>query len=217
MTKTLIPQAYNLLTNKTLNYDCELTYSGRFKSFNANVTKRWNKLTFNMSKNWKEVNDEIKIGLIQELLTKILKLNKTKTMNTDLYNNFLKNAHIAIPKTKTHPTLEQAFNNLNKTFFNNTLEKPNFKLSNSLNTLGSYEYGCDTIKITQYLLEESELLNYVMYHEMLHKHHKFSSTTCKTIHHSKQFRIDERKFPNQKEIEQKLQNFVRKKRFLTKF
>lgn len=212
MSEKLIFEAYTRLTNKKCNYKYELSYSGKFKAFNASVTKNCKKLTFNLSKHWQNVNDEIKIGLIQELLIKVLKLKKRKTMNIDLYYNFLRNAHIIIPKTKTHPVLQESFDRMNIKFFDGFLEKTNLNLSNSLKTLGSYDYGSDTITITKHLLENKKLLDYVMYHEMLHKYHKFSSKNCNMIHHSKQFKQDEQKFPNKEEVEKELQAFIKSKK-----
>lgn len=212
MTKELIKTSYERLTNQPFSYQYKLSYSGHFKGFNASITRNWQKIHLKLSKDWREISEEIKIGLIQELLIKSLKLKKTKTMNIDLYNNFLRNAHLAVPKTKTHPILSEAFDKLNQQFFDNTLESVNFGLSNSLTTLGTYHYGSDTITITKHLLEDLTLLEYVMYHEMLHKHHKFSSNICRNLHHSKEFRDDERKFPNWEEQEKKLNNLIRNKR-----
>ncbi len=211
MTKELINEAYERLTGQKIPYQYELSYSGKFKGFNANVTRQGRKISLNLSCNWKEISSEIKIGLIQDLLIRIFRLKKEKTMNIDLYHNFLRNAHIAVPKTKKHPILELSFNKINENFFNNTLETVNFKVSNSLRTLGSYHYGSDTITITQHLLENQELLDYVMYHEMLHKHHKFSSNKCNTLHHSPEFKRDEQKFPDWQRVESELRNLASRK------
>lgn len=211
MTKELINEAYNRLTNKTLDHECELSYSGKFKGFNANASRLGKKLSFNLSRNWEYISNEIKIGLIQDLLIRIFRLKKEKTMNIDLYHNFLRNAHLAVPKTKKHPVLEESFNRNNAKFFNNTLETVNFKVSDSSRILGSYHYGSDTITITKHLLENQELLDFVMYHEMLHKHHKFSSNKCNTLHHSPEFKRDEQKFPSWQQLEKKLQSLSSRK------
>ena len=95
-------------------------------------------------------------------------------------------------------------------FFGGLLEKPNLELSDGVNTLGHYNYGADTLCITKHLLQRPDLLDYVMYHEMLHKHHKFSTTNGRSRHHTKAFRDDERKFPNADELEKELSRFVTK-------
>ena len=108
---SLVEQAFNeLFPDKNFKYFPILKYSGRFKGYNANL--RLNKvtgvLTINMSKQWRHVSKEIKMGLIQEMLCKIHK-KKIKTTNMDLYNHFLRSVHISVPKTKSHPVLEKSF------------------------------------------------------------------------------------------------------------
>ncbi|MBI2565379.1 M48 family metallopeptidase [Candidatus Woesearchaeota archaeon] len=195
-------------------YNFLVKYSGRVKGFRAFVKKKDINLSFTLSKKWHDVSEEIKIGLVQELLEKILHLEKIKTMNKDLYYSFLKNAHLAIPKTKTNPLLETLFEKLNQQYFDSLLEKPNFGISASSRTLGCYEYGTDTITITKHLFQHPELLEYVLYHEMLHKKHKFSSSKERSRHHSKAFRDDEKKFQNaeyyEKELEQAARSFPKK-------
>ena len=74
-------------------------------------------------------------------------------------------------------------------------EQPNLKFNESVNKLGSYEYGSDMITISKYLKKSSqEALDYVMYHEMLHKKYKFNNKVIKTTHHSKEFKKEESKF-----------------------
>ncbi len=213
MKMDLIKESYNrLFPYKSFTLESTITYSGHFKGFNAKVQRIGSSLHFKLSKEWQDVNDEIKIGLIQDLLLRILKKEKVKTFNIDLYHNFLKNAHIGVKKDKTHPLLEESFNKLNDKFFFLALEKPNFVLSTGLQTLGSYHYGTDTITITEHLLQDSELLDYVMFHEMLHKKHKFSSSKERTRHHSTDFRKEENSYPNHEELEKRLQKLISSKK-----
>ncbi|MBR9692917.1 M48 family metallopeptidase [Candidatus Woesearchaeota archaeon] len=61
--------------------------------------------------------------------------------------------------------------------------------------LGHYEYATDTISISTALKEAPELLDYVLYHEMLHKKHKFTeSKGGNTRSHTKAFRDEEKKY-----------------------
>ncbi|MEK6876580.1 MAG: hypothetical protein AABX63_04155, partial [Nanoarchaeota archaeon] len=89
-------------------------------------------------------------------------------------------------------------------------EKPNLVWHNSVRRLGSYEYGSDTISISRVLLEDSNLMDYVMYHEMLHKKFKFNSSNGRTCHHTKEFKEMERKFENSIEMEQRIKGIERK-------
>lgn len=211
----LIEQAFQeLYPEKTLDYNTKLVYSGQFKPYNANASLSPTTLTIKLSKQWKKISPDIQIGLIQSLLIKFFK-NRKQTFNIDLYNNFIKNIHIAVPKTKSDPILEAAFNRVNEKYLYGMIEKPNLQWgSSSIRKLGSYDYQSDEITISAIFKETpAELLDYVMYHEMLHKKHKFHHTkTGRSYHHTAKFRKDEKAFPNSKQIEKELTKICRKQR-----
>ena len=193
-----------LYPNKEFNYLAKIKYSGKFKSFNANIRLRLNNLTLNLSKDWKTVDDEIKIGLIQELLIKLLK-TKAHTKNMDMYNSFIKGLHKYVPKTESDPLLESSFHRINETYFSGLLERPNLKFGKKTFTkLGSYEYASDTVTISKALEHDFELVDYVMYHELLHKKHQFKSKNGRSYHHTRLFREKEREFPNASLMEKRL-------------
>jgi len=199
ITFDIVEKAFTgLYPEQPYQFEATVKYSGQFKGYNANVRKLGNRVTFKLSKNWRKVSNEIKIGLIQDLLIRILK-KKAHSINIDLYNIFLQKVHIAIPKTKTDPILEQSFIKLNDQYFYGTLEQPNLTWGQeSYTKLGSYEYGTDTITIStalkQHQSEELPLLDFVVYHEMLHKKHKFKSTNGRTHAHTRAFKEDEKRF-----------------------
>lgn len=215
----LIQQAHQeLFPEKTLFYNTKLLYSGRFKAYNANASKSVTTLTIKLSKEWKKISEDIQIGLIQSMLVKFFKTKK-RTMNMELYTNFIKHIHIAIPKTKSDPILEDSFKRLNEKYFYNIIEQPNLKWgSKSVRKLGSYNYQTDEISISLIFQDQLELLDYVMYHEMLHKKHKFYSTkTGRSYHHTAKFKKEEKAFENSKEIEKKLTKICRKTRLKRAF
>ena len=157
-----------------------------------------------MSKQWKSVSKEIQIGLIQELLVRVIK-DKRRTSNMDLYNIFIKKAELAAPKTKTDEFLEKSFDRVNERYFYGMIEKPNLVWHNSASRLGSYEYGSDTISISSILGDvNTDLLDYVMYHEMLHKKYKFVNKNGRNYHHTGHFRKKEKEFENQQQVERRL-------------
>jgi len=218
MSQLILEAFQELYPGKEPKYNFSLKYSRRFNSYNANVKLYGNNLIFNLSRDWKKISKEIQIGLVQELMIKILKEKKNKTMNMELYNLFMKNVHLAVPKTKTDEILEESFNRVNEVYFNGMLDKPNLEWGNaSTSKLGSYEYGSDAITIsTIFKNEKLELLDYVMYHEMLHKKFKFESKNGRTLHHSPEFRRMEAKFPNHELIEKDISKLARKHRFSLK-
>ena len=208
-------QAYaELYPGRELRYNISIRYSDHFKPYNGNVKKYGSSLMFHLSRNWKDISKEIQIGLIQELLTKILK-DKKKTMNMELYNIFMKNVHIAVPKTECNPILEASFNRNNEKFFNGMMDLPNLQWgSDSTSKLGCYEYGSDAITISTIFQNANPiLLDYVMYHEMLHKKFKFENKNGRTVHHSPEFKRMEAKFPEYELMEREISNLARRHRF----
>ena len=203
----LLEKAYQDLWQEANNYTFIVKHSGKFKGYNANIRRYGNTITIGLSKQWRNVSADIKKGLMQSLLVRLFK-RKKHTMEMDLYNAFLRHVHVAVPKTKKHPILEKSFTRINTQLFNGLIEMPNLTLADSITKLGHYEYGTDTISISKHLLKRLDLLDYVMYHEMLHKHHKFSSKNGRLRHHTKKFREDEQKFPNAENLEHELSRFV---------
>ena len=201
----MIEQAFaELFPGRDLTYVCHIKYSARFKGYNANAVLRNKQLTFNLSKQWRQISPDIKIGLLQELFCKIMGVKK-QTQSIELYHIFLKKVHIAVPKDKTHPVLQASFERMNEQFFSGLLELPNLVWGkDSIRKFGSYDYGADTISMSRVLEDKQELLDYVMYHEMLHKKHKFKTLPGKTYHHTPEFKRDERAFPNREQVERQL-------------
>lgn len=211
-----------LYPDRTYDFDGKIKYSGKFSAFNANVKLRGKSLTFCMSRNWREVSTEIKSGLIQTLMLKLFSKGdkqKVRTTNIDLYNMFLKNVHLSIAKNDVDPLLSERFDLLNEKYFNGMLDKPNLVWGEkTYRKLGSYEYGKDTIMISGILQSaKMELIDYVLYHEMLHKKLKFNNSGIRSRYHTTEFKEMEGKFPNSKLLEEELAKLARKKRFFELF
>lgn len=200
--------------DKELNFDAKLKYSKAFKGYNANVKYSRNKdfFEFRLSYNWKDVSSEIKMGIIQNLFNRVNKTN-VKTLNIEMYNIFLKKLTDYVPVTKTDEILEKSFDRVNETYFDNLMIKPNLIFGGkNIQTLGTYSYGTDTIMISKLLIKDLNLLDYVMYHEMLHKKLKYQQKNGRTQHHSPEFKRLERLYFD-KDAESKLNKFVRKHKF----
>jgi hypothetical protein len=207
---SIVKKAYKDIYNKECPYNTSIKYSRKFKGYNANVRYNEKEIDFRLSYNWKNVSEEIKIGLLQSLLNKVFKTKKN-TINIDMYNIFLKKVHITVPKTKSDPLLEDSFIRVNKKYFNDMILMPNLTWCNSLNKLGSYDYGTDTITISKILFDNILFLDYVMYHEILHKKLKFKNKNSRNYHHTKEFKQKEKQFEDI-DVEDKLKKFLKKKR-----
>ncbi|MFC1722528.1 hypothetical protein ACFL0V_00145 [Nanoarchaeota archaeon] len=215
----LAEQAYrHLFPNTKANYTFRVNYSGRFKDFGANARMIGNLVEFNMSKKWIGVADEIQMGLMQELIIKLTGRKKESSF-IDMYNSFVKNLHLAIPKTKSHPQLEESFNRINEQFFLGLVEQPNLRWGRqAVRTFGSYDFKTDTVTISR-IFEETDpvYLDYIMFHEVLHKQRKFKKSGSKTYYHDSRFKAAEKVFPNSDQIEKDLNRISSKARFKAMF
>ncbi|MFP4567820.1 MAG: hypothetical protein ACLFN8_02655 [Candidatus Woesearchaeota archaeon] len=193
-------------------------YSAKFRPFNANAKYDQKKIIFSLSQNFKEFSDDLQVGLIQSLLIKIIKDEHKKTFELDLYEKFIKNLSNYSKTDKKDPELLESFTRINKEYFNSELNEPNLVWGvDSTRKLGHYEYTTDTIQISTILKGEGELLDYVVFHEALHKKLGYKKTeTGRHIHHSKEFKNAEAKFKI-KDIEKKLRNYLRRKKLIKTF
>ncbi len=199
-----------LYPEKELTYSTDLKYSGKFKPYNANVRLYRDNLIFNLSKEWRSVNKEIRIGLIQSLLIRILKTKKHST-NIELYNSFIRNISSLAPITHIDPMLRMSFERVNQRYFCDILDMPNLKWGmQSIVKLGSYEYQTNTIKISSILKESQLALDYVMYHEMLHKKHQFYTKNGRSYYHTSKFKKQEKEFIGLKKAEAEIRSLCRK-------
>ena len=219
-----------LFPEKTFSYTSKLEYNRRLSRFNANISLVRDTLLLRLNLEWKDIDDEIKIGLIQHLLLKIFK-HKSHTTNIDLYTNFVRNIPLLTTSVTANPTLTASFKRVNALFFENTLSQPHLHWGkDSSRKLASYNFHNDTVRISTLFKESpNHILDYLMYHELLHKHFQFKHHNTRSSYHTSEFKAAERLYPNQQAIEQEinlfLQNHQRKmrksvnrvKNFLTRY
>jgi len=210
----LIEESFKrMFPDREFRYVPDLQYNRRLGDFNANISMRLNQIAVRLNLQWKDIDEEIKIGLIQHLLLKVFK-KRMNTRNIELYNNFVKNIPILIPKTKSEPLLEGSFHRVNQTFFSGSLERPNLQWGQqAYRKLASYNFHNDTITVSTIFNDaRQEVLDYLMYHELLHKHHKFQHNAGRSSFHTREFKQAEELYPQQKEIEKELTSIIRGKR-----
>ncbi|MBU1975651.1 MAG: SprT-like domain-containing protein [Nanoarchaeota archaeon] len=208
----MIQRAYQgLFPLKRLEYQPQLKYSHAFKGYNGNIRVRGNLLEVRMGHDWKDVSEEIQIGLIQVLLLKLFR-KKATTNNIDMYNSFIKNMSKFAQVHKSDPDLEESFVRINDEYFNGLMDRPNLVWGgSSFFKLGSYDYSTNTITISRILADDQNLLDYVVYHELLHKKLKFHSKNGRSYHHTKEFKDLEKKYKDP-DAEEKLQKLIVKKK-----
>ncbi|MBD3313349.1 hypothetical protein GF345_02815 [Candidatus Woesearchaeota archaeon] len=214
----MIEEAFTrLYPDREFDFNARIKYTDRFNAYGANVKLRGDNLEFGLSKSWRTISREIRMGLLQELMLKLWKRRSKKDLDTtyiDLYNSFVKNLHIAIPKTKSDPLLSESFDRINERYFLGFVEKPNLVWGMpSKSSLGSYDYKTDTIRISRVFEKlagkDPALLDLVMYHEMLHKAHKFKHNGGNNRYHDRKFRTAEKAFEDYDEVDMRLKKALR--------
>jgi hypothetical protein len=197
---------------------CTLHYSGKCKAYSAVLKYRLNhSIHVTLAKEWKDASDELQIGAIQALLARAFKKQlpvNQPTTHMELYQAFLKQVERFAPVTNIDPHLSESFDRMNAQFFENTLDKPNLCWGKkTVRKMGHYNYRTDTILISEILKPSQRLLDYVMYHEMLHKKHRYTeSATGKKMHHTTAFYQDEQRYPQYQSIEKELHELIHTKK-----
>jgi len=200
-----------------------LNYSGHFSNYNANVRYTRTHIEFNLSSLWKSIDEDIQTGLIESLVIRMFRLRNISTSNMKLYESFMKGLSKYAKVQHNDPELDVSFNRVNERFFNGMMEKPNLIFANeSFRKLGSYEYGTNSIYISTIFKglpdSEQKFLDYVVYHELLHKKHTFNVKNGRHQAHTTVFRNDERKFgeENGTDMEKELNTWLRQKKYSLK-
>ncbi len=213
-----------------------LRYSGKFSDFNANVKMLggrygrgrrpkplppdyFSELHFSLSRKFYDVDESIQIGVLQHLLNRVYG-SKISSMEQDFYNSFLKQlskyASASRSVEESDPLLVELFNELNEEFFDGLMDRPLIVFGrDSTTTLGHYQYAKDKVTISTILRSHRLLLKFVLYHELLHKKHSFTtSSSGRSQYHTRAFRHDEKEFSRRldRDIDKELSAFVKKKK-----
>jgi hypothetical protein len=210
----LIQEAFTqLYPNRQYSYTSQINYSRKFKPYNARVKWTSRHLQFNFSQEWKNVDKDIVIGLIQSLLLRISK-EKKSTFNLNLYHIFVRRLPETAQRKESDPKLQEAFQQINREYFYNTLEQPTIIWgTNSTTTLAHYDLHTDRIVMsTIFQNSPVQLRNYILYHEMLHKKHRFKQFGNRSHFHTPEFKKDELRFENAKTLERDLEKFLNEHR-----
>jgi predicted metal-dependent hydrolase len=103
-----------------------------------------------------------------------------------------------------HFNLDVLFDELNGKYFAGAMEKPELSWSakKARSILGRYDATHRTIYISRLFDAPAVppyVIEYVMFHEMLHMRHQSQVQQSRLIVHTPEFKSDERKFPHYKE------------------
>ena len=202
--------AYEELYGHACPYHMSLSYSGRFKPFNANIKKQRNLIWFSLSRKWQPIDTDVKMGLVQDLLCKLFRTRKD-TAKMRLYRIFVKNMHIMSEKDTQDPELVASFNRVNEAYFMGSLEMPNLEFrGRGRRTLATYDFHTDTVRVSTVFRGAPErIIDYLVYHELLHKVLQFDHTRRNARHHTKRFKEHERRFAGSETIEKDIERYLR--------
>jgi hypothetical protein len=100
-----------------------------------------------------------------------------------------------------HFDLNQLFDDLNRAFFDSNLRRPHIGWSTRAwrRQFGCYDPGPDQILLNRRMDDPRVprcVVEYVLFHEMLHVKHPTRRSGCSLVSHSREFREEEKRFPD---------------------
>jgi hypothetical protein len=113
--------------------------------------------------------------------------------------------------------LNEIFARVNSSYFGGLMPKPTLTWNRTLTArkFGHYQPGRDTIMIS-ITLDDPEVpafaLDFVMYHELLHKKHGSMTVNGRRLSHSQAFRAEERQFAHYHEAERLIHELALRQR-----
>jgi hypothetical protein len=112
--------------------------------------------------------------------------------------------------------LEQSFHRVNQTYFQGGMQKPHLVWSQRLThrKFGHYQWDTDTVLVSSSLDDPyvpKMVVDYVIYHELLHKKIGVKRTNQNRIAHSREFRKQEEQFHQIKKARQILNKLSNKR------
>ncbi len=129
--------------------------------------------------------------------------------------------YLGIPKGSfakgTYHDLTESFNRVNRDYFSKQLSEPHLVWNNRLTVrkFGHYQWDTDTVMVSRSLDQRQVpefVVDYVMYHELLHKKLGVRLVNSRRMVHTDLFREQERKFARFDEA-QKFLNKISRKRY----
>ncbi|MGH9431017.1 MAG: M48 family peptidase [Terriglobia bacterium] len=116
-----------------------------------------------------------------------------------------------------HYDLEEIFHRLNREHLQDRLRLPRLGWSSepSLTTLGHHDSAHGTITISRMLDSPSvplEVVEYLVYHEMLHMVYPVQRKGHRRIVHTREFQAAERRFPHYPQVQQALKSLIKRSR-----
>ena len=168
-------------------------------------------------------------GLAYILVAKLFR-KKVPVAARDAYSDYIKTAEIRDRATETKRTrgrkvitsskgdvydLDEIFDSLNRRYFRDALPKPvlTWSARKTYRILGHHDATHDTVVVSKSLDDASVpafVVEYIVFHEMLHIAHPTRHVNGRRYNHTPAFRLDERKFLYFEEAERWIERSVRR-------
>ncbi|HTK36872.1 MAG TPA: SprT-like domain-containing protein [Pyrinomonadaceae bacterium] len=168
-------------------------------------------------------------GLAYILVAKLFR-KKVPVVARDAYSDYIKTAEIRDRATETKRTrgrkiitsskgdaydLDEIFDSLNRRYFRDALPKPvlTWSARKTYRILGHHDATHDTVVVSKSLDDASVpafVVEYIVFHEMLHIAHPTKHVNGRRYNHTPAFRRDERKFQYFEEAERWIERSVRR-------
>jgi len=199
-----------------------------YKSIKNTARVKKGILYIRVSDKLREAPNEVKEALAYVLLSKIKGIRSPPRYKR-AYNDYIHKIIINEPLDKTNGIhepignyfdLDQIFSSINNIFFSNEIPKPSLRWSKrrAYRIFGRYDRSKNEIVISSLLDEKKTpkfVVEYIMYHEMLHIKFGFTYKRGRRKIHTGQFKKEEEKFPLYKEAIDYLKKISgRERRFL---
>ena len=122
----------------------------------------------------------------------------------------------ALPATASqgqHHDLEESFHRVNQAYFGGSIARPNlvWTRTQTFQTFGHYQPGRDLVTLSLSLDQPeipSSLVDYLMYHELLHKKHGTTVVNGRRVVHTSAFKRDEQGFLDYRTVRRQLEELA---------
>lgn len=176
------------------------------------IRKRKGKILIRISDTFYDAPQDVLLALGRILLAK-LKRNPVSKKDRAVYSRYVAGEELqekaatllsgrrrSVPIVEgNHRSLTDSFQRVNATYFGGSMKKPTvtWGRAQARRTLGRYDPQRDVVSISPVLDSREvpeEFLDFIMYHELLHKKHGLQERGGRLWAHTLEFKRDEKKF-----------------------
>jgi len=196
---------------------------------NHTIRVRNGKVFVRIAEIFREAPPEAQKALAFILVAKLFR-KKIPPQVSDIYRTFVQSRELQAKATENKRRkgrkiistskgevydLDEIFSCLNQTYFQNSISKPTLTWSQrkTFRILGHHDSAHETIVISKSLDDKKVppfVVEFVIFHEMLHIFHPTVHLNNRRYNHTRQFRLDEKKFLRFEEAENWIEQNVKK-------